>query len=607
MGTFITEDFTVAENESLSFELNRDNNRASAFMVGDWNAVEGQVYYEPTVINYGELILLPTPGFNAGSFFQYNSGMSWEVATFENYGSILVDIPDMIWARVLTAPGGGSPEITNNGSITVLSGTRGNVFRGTYFEVTNGAQGTIYSEGDGSATVVEVYGGANVTNDGIIRVHVRGGTTFPEAEGSEAIRSSYGGLTINNSGLIEATATFDYQRAIAIKGTVNGAVSLINTGTIRAIDAIIHIDGGSFRDGIGSDIDNSGLIDGNVTLMERPDTVVNAGEIRGVIKLEGGDDVFDGSSGLVIGSISGGEGDDIIRSGTGSDLIIGGLGDDTLDGGDNIDTAMFAGTRADYSIIETAIGEWKVSGPDGTDTLTNVEILRFDDLEVQLDLGSGLAIDPANDDPNTFMINIRDFAGNDLGAGQHWMRIGAADANLDGSDEIIFVNRVNGRFAEVGVDDNGLVQFDNHGQGGDTRVVGIYLDPLVQSGDVEQGSPFDSQQRFQNDLIIGNIAQVLGSQDYDGDGFAEIYFALTDGTAYLRALMHADGNIQYANYQSEEQVIEYLAANGYGEETFGTWFDDEAETAAEQVAVSTADVTMAWQPQDSALAAEFFG
>ena len=33
--------------------------------------------------------------------------------------------------------------------------------------------------------------------------------------------------------------------------------------------------------------------------------------------------------------------------------------------------------------------------------------------------------------------------------------------------------------------------------------------------------------------------------------------------AYLRALMHADGNIQYANYQSEEQMSDYLISSGY--------------------------------------------
>jgi len=31
----------------------------------------------------------------------------------------------------------------------------------------------------------------------------------------------------------------------------------------------------------------------------------------------------------------------------------------------------------------------------------------------------------------------------------------------------------------------------------------------------------------------------------------------------LRALMHADGNIQYANYQSEVQMSEYLMAQGH--------------------------------------------
>ena len=71
----------------------------------------------------------------------------------------------------------------------------------------------------------------------------------------------------------------------------------------------------------------------------------------------------------------------------------------------------------------------------------------------------------------------------------------------------------------------------------------------------------NSQVRFQNDLRIDNlIAKTSG--DYDGDGFQEVYWKTVDGTAYLRSLMHADGNIQYANYQSEEQMIDYLTSNG---------------------------------------------
>ena len=61
------------------------------------------------------------------------------------------------------------------------------------------------------------------------------------------------------------------------------------------------------------------------------------------------------------------------------------------------------------------------------------------------------------------------------------------------------------------------------------------------------------------------------ADDYDSDGFQEMYFRTVDGTAYLRALMHADGNIQYANYQSEQQMIDYLTSQGYDENTWGDW------------------------------------
>ena len=51
--------------------------------------------------------------------------------------------------------------------------------------------------------------------------------------------------------------------------------------------------------------------------------------------------------------------------------------------------------------------------------------------------------------------------------------------------------------------------------------------------------------------------------DFDSDNFQEVYWKTNDGTAYLRALMHVDGNIQYANYQSEDQMTNYLTNNGY--------------------------------------------
>ena len=140
---------------------------------------------------------------------------------------------------------------------------------------------------------------------------------------------------------------------------------------------------------------------------------------------------------------------------------------------------------------------------------------------------------------------------------------GLIDVNADGTKEAIYTNKESGRWVTASINSStGEIDYSDHGSGGTTRVVGIYIDPLVTSGEVEQFGPHDSQRRFQNDLKIDNlIAKTSG--DYDGDGFQEVYWKTNDGTAYLRSLMHADGNIQYANYQSDPQMREYLTSKGY--------------------------------------------
>ena len=72
---------------------------------------------------------------------------------------------------------------------------------------------------------------------------------------------------------------------------------------------------------------------------------------------------------------------------------------------------------------------------------------------------------------------------------------------------------------------------------------------------------------------------MLGADDYDNDGLQEVYFALTDGTAYLHAIMEFDGNIRFANYQSQQEVIDYLTANGFGPETWAGWFPNGSGSA----------------------------
>lgn len=168
--------------------------------------------------------------------------------------------------------------------------------------------------------------------------------------------------------------------------------------------------------------------------------------------------------------------------------------------------------------------------------------------------------------------NLRDFDGNSFGAVDGWREIGRIDVTQDGDLEIVLTNDALGRWATLGIKADDTINFANFGAGGDTRVVGTYTDPLVVSGDVIAGSPFDSQTRFSNDLSAGNINGVLGSDDYDNDGINEMYVSLADGSAALRMLMHEDGNIRYANYQSEQDLDAYMTAAGVPTSVYDAWF-----------------------------------
>ena len=74
----------------------------------------------------------------------------------------------------------------------------------------------------------------------------------------------------------------------------------------------------------------------------------------------------------------------------GDDVLDGGAGNDTLDGGTGVDTAIYHGNRADYS-LSGPVPDFTVTGPDGSDTLSNVERLQFSDKKIAVDLSAGEA------------------------------------------------------------------------------------------------------------------------------------------------------------------------------------------------------------------------
>ena len=162
---------------------------------------------------------------------------------------------------------------------------------------------------------------------------------------------------------------------------------------------------------------------------------------------------------------------------------------------------------------------------------------------------------------------IKDYDGNlhggaDLSVADDYRYQGIVDVNGDGNDDWIYTNEASGRWAILEKTSNEIPDWSDFGAGGGTRIVGIYEDPLVANGEVEKGSPHDSQVRFQNDLYDDNLR--LGSaEDVDNDGFGEVFWETADGSAFLRSIHHLDGNVKYANYMNAGQMTDYLSQHGH--------------------------------------------
>ena len=114
--------------------------------------------------------------------------------------------------------------------------------------------------------------------------------------------------------------------------------------------------------------------------------------------LNAGSDYEQLVGGLGNDTLNGSDRSDYLDGGAGDDLLSGGKGNDELDGGaGTANVAVYAGNKADYALTWLG-GNLKLrlsdntAGRDGTDTLTNVQLLRFADGDIKLDGESNVAL-----------------------------------------------------------------------------------------------------------------------------------------------------------------------------------------------------------------------
>ncbi|TIL48815.1 hypothetical protein, partial [Mesorhizobium sp.] len=131
------------------------------------------------------------------------------------------------------------------------------------------------------------------------------------------------------------------------------------------------------------------------------DAVVTGNDLANVITGNEENNVI--NSGAGPDSVYGLEGNDIVDAGAGDDEIMGGRGDDSIDGAGDFDTAVYAGPAANFAwTYDPASKVWTIvnngmGNIEGTDTLANVEALRFSDKTVVLPLDTGatsIAVQP---------------------------------------------------------------------------------------------------------------------------------------------------------------------------------------------------------------------
>lgn len=103
-----------------------------------------------------------------------------------------------------------------------------------------------------------------------------------------------------------------------------------------------------------------------------------------------GDDILIGNA--AANMLTGGAGNDVLRGEAGDDLLTGGSGNDQIYGGSGFNRAFEQGQRSDYQIVSEA-GVFtvidRVTARDGTDTLHQVQRLKFSDAIVAFDIAKG--------------------------------------------------------------------------------------------------------------------------------------------------------------------------------------------------------------------------
>ena len=432
-------------------------------------------------------------------------------------------------------------------------------------------------------------------------------------------------VTLENFVHTDVTLGDGGDSTVTIDGAKRGDITTGDGDDTIDIDAQTNNDGWSnlfdIDTGAGDDTitvtGDKGVTDVEVTAGEGDDTITVDGDYDEAI-LDGGA----GDDTIVAGggddTLIGGEGDDTISAGGDDDVLTGGSGDDYMDGGDQFDVAVFSGSFADYAIsVNDETGVITVVGPDGTDTLINIEMLRFDDGDLPVDTIGGapdITVSAAQGDEDTAIALSIEVVSNNP---------------FDPVGSITIAGVPDGATLSVGTD-SGLTLNGNvltgSGEGGSFTAADL---EALENGAVTITPPADSNEDFDlavsaetasgveaaaetlpvtvdavNDGPVASDSSASGTEDTalsgqltasDVDGDA-LTFSLAEGgaPAHGSVTVNADGSFTYtpdADYNGGDSFT-YLVDDGAGGTTTATvslTIDPENDDPVAVAGVGTVD------------------
>ena len=195
-----------------------------------------------------------------------------------------------------------------------------------------------------------------------------------------------------NSGTIIATDDTAAVDSVGLDVDVFANGTIWNSGTITSDIALRLANSGSFSSsGFTTRIYNSGVLNGRVELDTYDDVLVNSNAINGSINLGGGNDIYDGRTGKLSGSVDGYDGNDVILAGAGDQMIYGGFGNDYLSGGAGIDV-LTGGAGQDIFRFETGFGADQITDFEAGTTRDAISIGGYSAFQTLVQTGQDVLI-----------------------------------------------------------------------------------------------------------------------------------------------------------------------------------------------------------------------